>query len=351
MILKVIIAGAFYPHYFNANKLDILEAEREVGGRDILSTVVVRNLPMNESILYQDQLHTLFEVCAGTKSRTIINFEDTRAYVEFRTNIDEDVKTPVHLGVYLAVQIRMLRLPMRLKRLTANASQEAMRELMRKSTSMYVTYDTKCSGALRFDQYYEDDLSEDDDTMSNSNDSDASDTLTEDSADDSNLDFILNKQPANRQIDTTRYMSHASIANLNETVSSISGTSSSGRLSKHSSLRRLNKQSTVSASLRALNVSSVSLHGDRTIEYLANPTYLLPVEVDQNTFINVAIVEIVECGHFWAQIDDDAHRRTLKTIQAQMNPKKNVPNVKMNPAEIKVDKLCMATYKDAVGEV
>lgn len=64
LVLKMIVCGAFYPNYFNANKIDLQEAQRMVGGRDMKSTVQLKNMPMREGILYSQQINEIFKPCA-----------------------------------------------------------------------------------------------------------------------------------------------------------------------------------------------------------------------------------------------------------------------------------------------
>lgn len=65
LILKMIICGAFYPNYFIGNKIDLAEAQRMVGGRDLKSTVQLKNMPLREGILYAQQLTDIFKSCAS----------------------------------------------------------------------------------------------------------------------------------------------------------------------------------------------------------------------------------------------------------------------------------------------
>jgi ATP-dependent RNA helicase TDRD9 len=65
IILKMVICGAFYPNYFIGNKLDLGEAQRLVGGRDLKNTVQLKNMPRGEGILYSQQLMDIFKSCAN----------------------------------------------------------------------------------------------------------------------------------------------------------------------------------------------------------------------------------------------------------------------------------------------
>ena len=75
LIIKMIIAGAFYPNYFNANPIDLQEAEKTVSLKELKSTVQIKNLPNNEGVLYRKKLHELFSACSTSM---LLHFEDTK---------------------------------------------------------------------------------------------------------------------------------------------------------------------------------------------------------------------------------------------------------------------------------
>lgn len=128
LILKMIICGAFYPNYFNSSKVDLQEAQKMVGGRDFKNTVQLKNMPLNEGILYTQQLAEIFSPCAKLLQ---VHFEDSRVYVEFKSKC-ESVPTSVNLGVYMAVQMRLLRFPMQLNRFNARITKEKLAEIEKK---------------------------------------------------------------------------------------------------------------------------------------------------------------------------------------------------------------------------
>ena len=140
LILKMIIAGAFYPTYFVGSRLDINEAYRLVSGNDLHNTVQIKNLPYGEGVLYNDKLLELFKPCAKLIH---IEYEATKAYVQLKSKC-EAVASNVNLGVYLAVQMRMLRLPMRLRRFTPAVTSERLGEFneKRRANNLLVALDT-----------------------------------------------------------------------------------------------------------------------------------------------------------------------------------------------------------------
>lgn len=128
LILKMIICGAFYPNYFNSTKIDLQDAQRMVGGRDFKNTVQLRNMPVNEGILYTEQLNEIFSPCANLLQ---LHFEESRVYVEFKSKCDS-VPSIVNLGVYMAVQMRLLRFPLRLDRYNERVIREKLEEIEKK---------------------------------------------------------------------------------------------------------------------------------------------------------------------------------------------------------------------------
>ena len=60
-----------------------------------------------------------------------VHFEDTRVYVEFKSKC-ESVTSAVNLGVYMAVQMRLLRFPLRLRRFSPRVTMEKLEELENK---------------------------------------------------------------------------------------------------------------------------------------------------------------------------------------------------------------------------
>ncbi len=95
LILKLIIAGAFYPNYFNSQEIDLKDSINLLSGRDHTNTVVVKNLPKDEGFLYINQLQKLFSPCSKVIK---VHVEDTKAMLEFKSSDFEEVATSVNLG-------------------------------------------------------------------------------------------------------------------------------------------------------------------------------------------------------------------------------------------------------------
>lgn len=128
LILKMIISGAFYPNYFNSSKIELQDAQNMVGGRDFKNTVQLKNMPPNEGILYTQQLTDIFRPYA---KQLQVHFEDSRVYIEFKSKC-ESVPSSVNLGVYMAVQMRLLRTQLRLNRYKSEVTQQKLAELEKK---------------------------------------------------------------------------------------------------------------------------------------------------------------------------------------------------------------------------
>ncbi|XP_018007189.1 ATP-dependent RNA helicase TDRD9 [Hyalella azteca] len=82
-VLKLCIAGAFFPHYFRRCRSDDYERETniELNGHDPYNTVIVRRLPVQSAVLYEPQIRELFKECS---TDVAIEIENSKAYVMFR---------------------------------------------------------------------------------------------------------------------------------------------------------------------------------------------------------------------------------------------------------------------------
>lgn len=121
LILKMIIAGAFYPNYFTSISIDLQEAVRMCNGKDFKNTVQLRNFPRDEGVLYTQKICDMFKVCSKLIK---VSFQDTKCFVEFNSN---QVSSSVNLGVYLAVQMRLLSIPLRIKRYNARITHQKLK--------------------------------------------------------------------------------------------------------------------------------------------------------------------------------------------------------------------------------
>ena len=105
LIIKMMVAGAFFPNYFVGQKIDLDQAHRMIGGLSgLANTVQLKCLPYHHGVLYDRQIHKAFKnIHDGIMQ---IHYEDTKAYVEFKTN-HSGVNSNINLSVLLACQLSM----------------------------------------------------------------------------------------------------------------------------------------------------------------------------------------------------------------------------------------------------
>lgn len=132
-ILKIVIAGAFYPNYYVQDTVDEQYVMREVNNNDPLSTVVLTGLPANQGLLYA---HPIKEMLWGCGQHLNIDFEERKAYVTFADNISTEA-TRIPQAVYLAVKMRQLRVPLHLHLFNPRDAERKMIQLraMKSSSS------------------------------------------------------------------------------------------------------------------------------------------------------------------------------------------------------------------------
>jgi hypothetical protein len=96
-------------------------------------------------------------------------------------------------------------------------------------------------------------------------------------------------------------------------------------------------------SLRQLNSNRLTTCENTFAEYLSNPRYLLPPEVDQGKPIDIEITETVECGHVWVQIKDKSHQEVAMLIDETLNtPAYSLKP--LGPHDLKENSLCVAYF-------
>ena len=105
LIIKMMIAGAFFPNYFTGQKIDLDQAHRLIGGLSgLANTVQLKCLPNNQGILYDRQIYQFFKKIHDGIMQ--VHYEDTKAYVEFKTN-HSGVNSNINISVLLACQMSM----------------------------------------------------------------------------------------------------------------------------------------------------------------------------------------------------------------------------------------------------
>nr|CAD7447198.1 unnamed protein product [Timema bartmani] len=135
LVLKVVIAGAYYPNYFvrgaSGGQIDEQEAVKQVMGRDPYSTVYLSNFPMNQpGELYAQSIKRVLNVCAPKMQ---VFFDgSSKVYVQFPRVIKEDsddrnmfaaIPGKVSLSVYKAVKLRQMNTRLAIHLLTPSEAE------------------------------------------------------------------------------------------------------------------------------------------------------------------------------------------------------------------------------------
>ncbi|XP_071961942.1 ATP-dependent RNA helicase TDRD9-like [Antedon mediterranea] len=114
LILKMVMAGAFYPNYFLQLPSDEEDVHRQMSGKDPCTTVMVKKMPPN-ACHNSAAVAALFRPCGKGKT---LHFEETKCFIEFdrlpMLGNSGDSQNMVLPAVYLAVKMRQLRLPLSL---------------------------------------------------------------------------------------------------------------------------------------------------------------------------------------------------------------------------------------------
>ncbi len=69
------------------------------------------------------------------------------------------------------------------------------------------------------------------------------------------------------------------------------------------------------------------------------------------TQFRVNIIEVIECGHFVAQITDDKYTEQIALIQSKLNDELSVPLKKIDAQDITAGRLVCAPFLDTIDEV
>jgi len=141
LVLKITIAGAFYPNYFVrgalGGQIDEREAVKTLVGRDPINTVFFHGMPTNQpGELYAKTIKNYLKDCADEVK---VSFDGTsKVYVQFgRRYYQEMDERPFHtripgrvsMAVYRAVKLRQLRIPCILHLLKADQAAQRAEQL------------------------------------------------------------------------------------------------------------------------------------------------------------------------------------------------------------------------------
>lgn len=403
----MMVAGAFYPNYFNAQKIDLDQARRMIGGRtNLLNTVQLKNLPNKQGILYEKQILRQMSHCADVIQ---LHFEDTKAYVEFKTKFPL-VESKINLGVLLACQMRQLRMQIRIKRYTDAIAFEKLKrindskqEITNRSYNLTQSTESGRLSQIRTplgkpnhnvsnDAGWNDLTAKNNKKSSHLNETASTSTghtgaNSDLNGSESETDTLVEsddefRNPTRRNpptyIDPTKCFSSMSLGQSNTDLHANQASAQSHLGTSIGSHLNTSMSSITSSerSLPARNFNPPMLSSSRMTaslglnNFLSNPFYVLPAEADQNKPIKIRVEEIITCGNFWCQIDDEFHTNTLKRIQEMLNPppssiKLNYSTrssnasldsspkynpVRLNLNEIQHDVLCVSSFKDERGQ-
>lgn len=130
IVLKTVIAGAFYPNFFvraaDGTQSNERDAFQKLGGRDPCNTVYLTGLdPKYVGIIYQQSIIDMFKDCAGFRQNIKISFDNSgqKVYITFTKNTTtkklefkvEDMPGRVQIEVYKAVKMRKIRVSRELR--------------------------------------------------------------------------------------------------------------------------------------------------------------------------------------------------------------------------------------------
>lgn len=86
LILKVVIAGGFYPSYYEKVRLDPqIDYAREVNQKDLRNTVRLNNFPPDVGVVYTNQIRRKLK---DVSTSFDLEFENTKAFITFTGNDD-----------------------------------------------------------------------------------------------------------------------------------------------------------------------------------------------------------------------------------------------------------------------
>lgn len=138
LVLKIVIAGAFYPQYFTQVSLDEArecEAVRCLAGNNPRTTVYLKNFPDNQpGEIYAATIKNIIRKHIGDEPRVTFDTNSQKVYLSFEddaqgikhtgNNKDPTIPGQVVLPVYKAVKARLLRMEIRIPMLPVEKAKE-----------------------------------------------------------------------------------------------------------------------------------------------------------------------------------------------------------------------------------
>ncbi|XP_012273782.1 probable ATP-dependent RNA helicase spindle-E [Orussus abietinus] len=144
-VLKIVIAGAFYPHYFvrstQGGQLDEQSGLKLLGGLDPAKTVYMTGWPLNHpGVVYAKRIQDYFKDCLTSPMGKIsVSFDgSSRVYVQFKkgesssrvkTGQSGEIPGKVSLEVYKALKLRQSNMPLTVPIMGDKEAQDRMTQL------------------------------------------------------------------------------------------------------------------------------------------------------------------------------------------------------------------------------
>jgi ATP-dependent RNA helicase TDRD9 len=100
----------------------------------------------------------------------------------------------------------------------------------------------------------------------------------------------------------------------------------------------------LASTTRQLNSFTISPTTNKMVEKLSNPENLLK----KLPILPITITEVIDCGHFWAQVNDGLYKQTLAEIQQKLNTKFKL--LRVNQGNLYVGMLVITPYSDEANE-
>jgi hypothetical protein len=111
------------------------------------------------------------------------------------------------------------------------------------------------------------------------------------------------------------------------------------------SVLSLNQQDCIQLESSLMRRARLTAGPNSLVYLLSDPRFVLPAEADEEKPIPIKVIEIIECGRFWMQINDEKHTKTLQLIHNTLNSRAYQIRT-METRNIHQDALCCAYYTD-----
>uniref|UniRef100_A0A1B6GC48 Probable ATP-dependent RNA helicase spindle-E n=1 Tax=Cuerna arida TaxID=1464854 RepID=A0A1B6GC48_9HEMI len=157
IILKIVLAGAFYPHYFSRsvqNPSAETDAVRTLSGQSPFNSVYLQNMP-HPAPLYLDQVKDCLRMNGVSDIMQLYSDDSRKVIVQFKQvdfpkeetvgdkRLHLDIPGEIVMPVYRAVKLRQLNIPIVINTYSASQVREELRKLsLRSRTSMLTVAST-----------------------------------------------------------------------------------------------------------------------------------------------------------------------------------------------------------------